>query len=139
MKAKVVYYSRTGNTKKLADVFAEELECQAESTENVKFTETIDLLMIGGAVYATYEHNYHPSIDSFIKSIKKENVKQIVVFGTYAFGSSIEKLIALLKEQNLPVSAKIYICKGKFLFFNWGKPGIKEVQGAREFIRKLIN
>ena len=139
MKAKVVYYTRTGNTKKLADVFAEELKCPAESTENVKFSESIDLLMIGGAVYATYDHNYHPSIDSYIKSIKKENVKQIVVFGTYAFGISIEKLIAMLKEQNLPVSDKIYICKGKFLFFNWGKPGRKEIQEAREFIRKLIN
>ena len=54
MSKAVRYYSRSGNTKILADEIAKTLNVSAISvdSENAKIDKPIDLLFIGGALYA---------------------------------------------------------------------------------------
>ena len=138
MKARVVYYSRTGNTKKLAEAIAEAVGTTAEVVDKSRMDETTDVLFVGGAVYATYEHNFHPSLVSFVKGIDKKHVRKVVAFGTYAFGSSISKLIDVAKAAGLPVVDQSYVCKGKFLFFNMRRPNSDDLVKAREFAKGIV-
>jgi hypothetical protein len=64
---KVVYSSRTGNTEKLAKAIAEAVGAKAERVEECRIGEDVELLFIGGAVYATYDHNFSPSIKAFLE------------------------------------------------------------------------
>ncbi len=51
MKVTVRYYSRGGNTKKLADAIAEAVGVETKTTSE-PLTEDVDLLFLGSSVYA---------------------------------------------------------------------------------------
>ena len=52
MNIKVVYHSRTGNTKKIAEAIAESVSASVETiSENIK-VDAIDILFLGDGVYA---------------------------------------------------------------------------------------
>ena len=137
MTTKIVYHSQTGNTKKVAEAIAESLSCQAETIEKATITEPIDLLFIGAAVYATYDHGFSPEVQQFISKLSANNIKRVAIFGTYAFGSSIEKLRQLLVDHGLIVESEKFSCKGRFLFFNWKAPTHSDLLNAQAFARKI--
>jgi len=122
----------------VAEAIAEAAGTSAEVAENCRINETVDVLFVGGAVYATYEHNFHPSIGKFLTNIDKKHVRKVVTFGTCAFGSSISKLIGMAKRAGLPVVDESYVCKGKFLFFNMRRPNSDDLIKAKEFAKKLL-
>ena len=51
MKVEVRYFTRTGNTKKLADAISEALGVKAE-TVDAPLSEKADILFLGSSVYA---------------------------------------------------------------------------------------
>lgn len=137
MKTKVVYHSRTGNTKKVAEAIAESLACIAESVEKAEITEPVDVLFIGAAVYATYDHDFSPEIKSFVEKLNPQAVKKVAIFSTHAFGSSIEKLHQILVVKGLSVTTEEYTCKGRFLFFNWKSPTPADLLEAQAFAQRV--
>ena len=139
MKARVVYYSRTGNTRKLAEAIAEEVGCRAEDADNARIEEPVDLLFVGGAVYATYQHGYHPAIRQFLKDVDKSKVRRVAVFVTFAFSDSIGKLENLVKNAGLALASEKFACKGKFLFFNLRRPNKDDMARAKEFAKRVAS
>ena len=73
----------------------------------------MDLLFVGGAVYATYQHGYHPAIRQFLKDVDKRKVKKVAVFVTFAFSDSIGKLENLVTNAGLALAGEKFACKGK--------------------------
>ena len=137
MRAQVAYYSRTGNTKKVAEAIAEAVGCNAESADECRVDEPIDVLFLGGAVYATYQHGYHPAIRQFLKDLDKRKVKKVAVFVTFAFSDSIGKLEDLVKNSGLVLASEKFACKGKFLFWNLRRPNKDDLQKAKEFAERV--
>ena len=68
MKIEVRYYTRSGNTKKLAETIANAVGVEAKTTD-VPLTEDIDILFLGSSVYA---YGVDENIKKFINGI---NVK----------------------------------------------------------------
>ena len=56
MNIKVYYWSKTGNTKKVAETMADVLGCKAESILSNRKPVAVDILFLGAAVYATFNH-----------------------------------------------------------------------------------
>ncbi len=81
MNIAVRYYSRSGNTKLLAETIANEAHVKAVSVDSVdaEIKESVDLLFIGGALYA-YGLDKH--LKEYLKTLKKEYIKKAVVFST---------------------------------------------------------
>ena len=77
----VRYYSKSGNTRKVAEAIAEELGVKAISIENrdAPVTEETDVLFIGGAVYA---YGIDKSLSNYINSLDNKLVKKIAAFST---------------------------------------------------------
>lgn len=84
MKIAVRYYSKTGNTKKLADAIAESLNVKA-----FPITEQVDpdteVLFLGSSVYAAGVSN---EIKEFIASLD-HNISVVVNFSTAAILESL--------------------------------------------------
>ena len=139
MNAKVVYFSQTGNTKKVAESIAEAFSGKAEPVDSVSKLGDIDLLFIGAAVYATFNHDVNPAIKTYLKTLDPDKVKKVAVFSTYAFGSSAGKLVRYVKDLGLNVAEENFACKGKFLFFNRAAPGKKDLQSAKEFALRVVS
>lgn len=80
-KTAVRYYSRTGNTKKVAESIAEAAGTTAVSTDapDAELHEPVDVLFIGGALYA-YGLDKH--LRDYLDTLSAANVKKAIVFST---------------------------------------------------------
>ena len=138
MKARVVYYSVTGNTRKVAESMAEALGVTAESIGNGAEPGDADVLFIGAAVYATHDHGLHPRVKEFIAGLDAKQVGLAAVFATGFIQSDAVGLIRnLLTRQGIKVANDSYFCKGRFALFNMGHPNAKELEAAREFAKQV--
>lgn len=140
MKTWVCYYSKGGNTKKIADAIAEELNIQqSEQIPPAYPLEDVGLLFLGTAEYAGQPD---PKMVEFIRTLTTKRVKNVVVFGTSGSGEIDGKAINivknLIKQKGINVLDETYACKGKFfVFMNRRKPDKNDIQGAKAFARKV--
>ena len=67
MKYAVRYYTKTGNTKRLAEAVAEALGVEALPVSE-PVTEPVDILLLGNSYYA---FTIDPEVRSFVRSLDK--------------------------------------------------------------------
>ncbi|PVX25509.1 MAG: hypothetical protein CW691_04270 [Candidatus Bathyarchaeum sp.] len=112
MKACVLYFSQTGNTKKFAKTIADSLKTQSVydiATTEPSVVDDYDVIILGTPVHA-----FNPSKESvaFVKTLSTCEDKQAILFCTYRLwkGSVFGKLKKELKKKGyrtvLCVSAK---------------------------------
>ena len=137
MDVGVVYYSKTGNTKKLAEAIAGAIGCTAADVSEFDTGKTYDIMYIGGAIYGG---KLDPALMQFIEGIDPSKVKRAALFTTYAFGESATGMMkALLKEKGIVSEDVVYKCKGKFMFFNGKSPNAKELEDAGKFAQQILS
>ncbi|HUW71066.1 MAG TPA: flavodoxin family protein [bacterium] len=138
MKARVVYYSVTGNTRKVAESIAQAVGVTAESIGTGTAPGEAEVLFIGAAVYATHDHGLHPVVKKFIAGLNGGKVKQVAVFATgFIQSDAVGMLKSTLQRQGIKVADESYFCKGRFALFNLGHPGEKDLEAAADFARKI--
>ena len=129
----VRYYTKTGNTKKLADALAGELGVEARPISD-PVTEPVDLLFLGNSYYA---FNIDPEVRAFIASLDKEKVGEIVNFGSAAMmNSTIKKVKAEADKVGIPVDSKEFHCKGEFKGLHKGRPNEADLKAIADFARQ---
>ena len=133
MKIAVRYFTRSGNTEKLAKAIAEAVGTQALTTDD-PLKEGVDILFLGSSVYA---YGVDDNIKRFISDIDVK-VGKVVNFSTAALIKSTYKQVAkLLKEKNIAFASEFY-CKGSFGPMHKGKPDADDIKAAAEFARKVV-
>ncbi len=134
MTYEVRYFSRTGNTKKLADRIAAELGAEALGVNNA-LSDDVQILMLGAALYGG---EIAVEMAEFINSLSAEKIKCVVVFST-SFGKNTpyNKISAMLHQKNIPVAKETFHTKGKFLFFSKGRPNEADLQAAADFAKQF--
>ena len=113
MNIAVRYYSRSGNTKVVAEAIAEAVGADAVSVDNSKaeIAEPVDVLFIGGALYA-YGLDKH--LKDYLKTLNKENVKKAVVFSTsWLSKHSVELIKKGLSDNGITVEEEYFYVKNK--------------------------
>ena len=111
MKVAVRYYSRTGNTKAVADAIANKAGVNAVSVDapNAAIKEPVDVLFIGGALYA-YGLDGH--LKDYLKTLKKDDAKKAVVFSTsWLSKHSLDLIKKGLSDAGIPVEAETFYAK----------------------------
>lgn len=139
MKTWVLYYSKGGNTKKIANAIAEELEVpKSEQIPPAYPPENVQLLFLGTGIYAGKPD---PKMIEFVRTLNTNRVKNVAVFGTNGGqDTAIETIKALLKEKDINVIDESFSCKGKyFLFFNRNRPDSNDIKAAKEFARRVYD
>ena len=134
MKAAVRYYSRGGNTEKLAKAIAEAVGAEALTTD-VPLSEDVDILFLGSFVYA---YGVDESVKKFIAG-NKVKIGKVVNFSTAALIRSTYKQVGkLLKEKNIPMAEEEFYCRGSFGPMHKGKPDAEDLKRAAEFAKKIV-
>ena len=129
----VRYYTKTGNTKKLADALAGELGVDARPISD-PVTEPVDLLFLGNSYYA---FNIDPEVRDFVASLDKDKVGEIVNFGSAAMmNSTIKKVKAEADKVGIPVDSKEFHCKGEFKGLHKGRPNEDDLKAVAAFARQ---
>ena len=135
MKVEVRYYTRSGNTKKLAEAIAKAVGAEAKTVEE-PLREDIDILFLGSSVYA---YGVDDSIKRFISNIDV-TVGKVVNFSTAALIKSTYKQVGkLLAEKGIVQAEEEFYCKGSFGPMHKGKPDEKDCEAATAFAKKIIS
>ena len=95
MKFAVRYYTKTGNTKRLAEAVAEALGVPALPISE-PLTEPVDILLLGNSYYA---FTIDPEVRAFVRSLDKNMVGRIANFGTAAMMNSTWKKVRANKGR----------------------------------------
>ena len=135
MTCAVRYYTKTGNTKKLAYAIAKVVGVEALPI-STPVTEKVDLLFLGNSYYA---FSIDPEVRAFVASLDKEKIGKIVNFGTAALlNSTYKKVKAVADKAGIPMHEKEFHCKGEFNGIHKGKPDEEDLKAAAEFARNII-
>ena len=130
----VRYYTKTGNTKRLADAIAAELGVNALPISE-PVSEKVDILFLGNSYYA---FNIDPEVKKFVASLERGNVKRIVNFGSAAMlNSTYKKVKAEADKVGIAMEEKEFHCKGEFKGIHKGRPNEDDLKAAAEFARQF--
>ncbi len=135
MKFAVRFYTKTGNTKKLAQAVAGALGVEALPISE-PVSETVDVLFLGNSYYA---FDIDQEVKAFINSLDNGKVGKIVSFGSAAMlNSTYKKVKAQADKVGIPMDQREFHCKGEFKFFNKGRPNDADLKAAADFARQFV-
>ena len=135
MKIEIRYFSRGGNTKKLAEAISKAINIPAKTTDE-PLSEDIDVLFLGSSVYA---YGVDDNVKEFIKNINVK-VGNVVNFSTAAIiKSTYNQVKKLLDEKGIQMAKEEFYCKGSFGSLHKGKPNENDLKEAMEFAKRVIN
>ena len=135
MKIAVRYYTKTGNTQRLAEAVAQAAGVEALPLTS-PITEPVDILFLGNSYYA---FSIDPEVRAFIRSLGKAKVGKIVNFGSAAMlNSTYKKVKAEADKVGIPMDEREFHCKGEFKGVHKGKPDQEDLKAVQEFTRKII-
>ena len=131
---KVVYFSRGGNTKKIAEAIARELKVTAEDVKTDTVLPRDAFVVLGSGCYLT---QIGGDMQEFIKKNDFAG-RQVAIFGTSGsnLGIEISAMERLLRDKGATIAGKFH-CRGKLGFIGVGHPSSGDIEEAREFARHL--
>ncbi len=136
MNIAVRYYTKTGNTKRLAEAVAEAAGAEALPLSS-PIEEPVDILFLGNSYYA---FTIDPEVREFIRNLDREKVGKIVNFGSAAMlNSTYKKVKAEADKAGIPMDAREFHCKGEFKGLHKGRPNAEDLAAAAEFAKGIIN
>ena len=134
MKYAVRYYTKTGNTKRLAEAVAEALGVEALPVSE-PVTEPVDILLLGNSYYA---FTIDPEVRAFVRSLDKNLVGRIANFGTAAMMNfTWKKVKAEADKLGIPMAESEFHCKGEFRGAHKGRPNKEDLAAAAAWAKAL--
>ena len=136
MKSAVRYYTKTGNTKRLAEAVAEAIGAEALPL-SAPISEPVDVLFLGNSYYA---FTIDPEVREFIRKLDKSKVGRIVNFGSAAMlNSTYKKVKAEADKIGIPMDEREFHCKGEFKGIHKGRPNAEDLAAAADFAKAVIS
>ncbi len=135
MKIAVRYYTKTGNTKRIAEAVAKAAGVEALPI-SVPVSEPVEILFLGNSYYA---FTIDPEVRAFVRSLDKDKIGKIVNFGSAALmNSTWKKVKAEADKVGIPMDEREFHCKGEFKQIHKGRPNEEDLRAAEEFARGII-
>ena len=135
MKIAVRYYTKTGNTKRLAEAVAGAVGAEALPI-STPISEPVDILFLGNSYYA---FSIDPEVRAFLRGLDRSRVGRIVNFGSAALlNSTYKKVKAEADKVGIPMDEREFHCRGEFKGIHRGKPDEDDLKAAAEFARKIV-
>lgn len=136
MKTAVRYYTKTGNTKRLAEAVAKAVGAEALDL-SAPITEPVDVLFLGNSYYA---FSIDPEVREFVRKLDKTKVGRIVNFGSAAMlNSTYKKVKAEADKVGIPMDEREFHCKGEFKGIHKGRPNEEDLTAAAEFAKSIVD
>ena len=135
MTIAVRYYTKSGNTKRLAEAVAEAVGVEALPISS-PVAEPVDILFLGNSYYA---FSIDPEIRAFLKTLSKDKVGRIVNFGSAAMLNSTWKKVKTEADKlGIPMDKREFHCKGEFKGIHKGRPNEADLKAAADFAKTLV-
>ncbi len=134
MKTAIRYFTRSGNTKKLADAIAGALGIPALTVAE-PLPEPVDTLFLGCSYYA---FDVDEAVKTFVAQ-NRANIGRIVLFGTSAMMKSVYKPMKKVADANgVALEKEDFHCRGSFGPAHKGRPDAEDCKRCAAFALKAI-
>ncbi len=131
----VRYFSKSGNTKKVADAIAKAAGCPAEQIP-APVDGHVDLLFLGASVYWG---GISSEVKDYIRSLDKNKIGRAVVFSTSALAErAFPQMKKELQKAGIPAEDKNFYCRGQFTALHRGHPDEDDLKKAGLFAEKMM-
>ncbi len=135
MKIAVRYYTKTGNTRRLAEAVAAAVGVEALPL-SAPLAEPVDVLFLGNSYYA---FSIDPEVRDFVRKLDRSKVGKIVNFGSAAMlNSTYKKVKTEADKVGIPMDEREFHCKGEFKGIHKGKPDAADLAAAAAFARAIV-
>ena len=125
------YYSKFGHSKQMAQAMEEIVGAKA-ATVAEPLTGTVDTLYLGAGVFLG---KVNSAVIDFISTLKPEDVKEVVLFGSCAIiDSPVPQMRKALEAKGIKVSNKSFTCKGSMGPIHMGHPNKADLDDFCKFI-----
>ncbi len=133
MQVAVRYFTRSGNTERLAHAVAEAAGVSA-SPISTPLTEKADLLFLGWSYYA---FDMDKEVKAFLAE-NKENIGTVACFGTSAMMKSMKgPMKKVCRKLSISFIGEFH-CPGEFKFANKGRPNEEDLCAAAAFVKQIL-
>lgn len=135
MKIEIRYFSKSGNTKKLAEAIGEELGIKAMPiSERIK--EDIDVLFLCNSVYAA---SVASPVKNFLKTCDRKITTIYNVSSACIMSSTYKSIKKISAKYDLNLSDKEFHCKGSFNNKKANShPNEQDLVAAKKFAQEVI-
>lgn len=148
MRTIILYSSKSGNTKKIADSMASQIGCDAiRITSNITPPtldfDDYDLVLVGTGLFAGTPNE---DIMRYLGNLNLKTTKMFALFITWGGAPRTDKLALarlkrLLESKGQKVLEEYFACYGgwKGVLMKRGHPKAEEIKAAGEWAKKLID
>lgn len=135
MGAAVVYYSKTGHSKKIAQAIGDELGIPAaEIREGIP---AADLLFVVGGIYAGKSA---PEMLEGLAAADPERVGRAALVTSSLDKQGSQPMVrSALEARGIPVVKEEFACLGGFLFFARKRPNAQDIADAVAYARRVLS
>ena len=135
MNVAVRYYTKGGNTRRLAEAVARAVGVEALPISE-PVSEPVDLLFLGNSYYA---FSIDPEVRAFVAQLDPAKVGKIVNFGSAAMlNSTYKKVKAEADKVGIPMDEREFHCKGEFKGLHKGRPNDQDLADAAAWARQIV-
>ncbi len=136
MRTALIYATKTGHSKKLAEAIANELKITALNINTDPKLEDMDLLFIVGGIYGNQSL---PELLVYLKRLDGKKVKKAILITSCASKKTKQKAAReILTEKGIAVDEEEFICQGSFLIMGMGHPDKNDLDNAAAFAVKAV-
>ena len=135
MKTEIRYFTKTGNTKKLADAIAQAAQCKAQSIP-APLAGYTDVLFLGASVYGG---GISTEMKEYIRSLDKTQIGMVAVFSTSALVQrAFPQIRKELEKEGITVCLQDFYCRGQFSALHRGRPNERDLESAKRFASDIL-
>ena len=147
MRISVLYSTKSGNTRKIADEIALRLNCESLRITKTNPVPTMDLNNYDLIFIGTGIHFGNPNNDmvTYLKTVNLKEPKTFALFLTWGGAGKtdqivIAKLKMILESKNQIVVEDFYSCYGgrKLSFLRKGHPNTEDLKAARIWAQNIV-
>ena len=134
MNLAVIYYTKLGHSKKIAQAIANELGVKAQDIRDNPELINMDKLYIVSGIYGGKSA---PELLEFLENLDGQQIKRAYLL-TSSGGKTTRAadVRAVLTEIGIPVAEEEFTCQGAIFLFGMGHPNNTDIQNAIQFVQK---
>ncbi|HEY9121983.1 MAG TPA: flavodoxin domain-containing protein [Brevefilum sp.] len=133
MENAVIYYTKLGHSKKIAQAVANELGVKAQDIrENPEILDVDQLYVVSGI----YGGKSAPHLLEFLKTLNGQQIKRAYLL-TSSGGKTTRasEVRAVLTKLGIPVAEEEFTCQGAIFLFGMGHPNKADIQNAIQYVQ----
>lgn len=135
MKVAVRYYTKTGNTEKLAKAVADAVGVEALTIDH-PLTEDVDVLFLCNSVYYAGADR---KVRNFVKNINVKVGKVVNISTAALLESTYNQMKGIVEEAGLKMADEEWHCKGQWAVkVHQGKPDADDLKSVAAFAKNIV-